>query len=316
MSKRSAITSLAALGLTAFACSVAIAAPSTHVFAGNGFVPAVTHTVTQGYLGVDIRDITDDRARALKLKEVRGAEICLIDHDGPAIKAGLRESDVILSMNGQPIEGEEQLRRMLRETPAGRTVNFIFSRDGQQQTITVQLANREEVERRAWDKHFAVPEPEDATAAEEPEPLMPAPSVQGPRSYPGFGFMGHIMTSSNYTGAILDPLGTQLAQYFGAQPGTGLLVKSIDHGSPAERAGLHAGDVVLRVNANTVSSRSDWMHAIQNSNGKPVTLSVIRDRKPLTLTLSGFKRSGFDRPQRREFPRIAMQCNPVFPTLI
>jgi len=282
-------------GMVALVLSTpAFAGPATHVFAGTGIAPAIPHTVTQGYLGVDIRDITDDRAKALKLKEVRGAEICMIDHDGPAIKAGLRESDVILSMNGQPVEGEAQLRRMLSETPAGRTVSFVFSRDGQQQTVSVQLANREEVQRRAWDSHFAVPEPEAddnaADAEDAPDPIPP-PSVQPPAVYPGFGFMGHIATSSNYTGAILDPLGPQLAQYFGAQPGTGLLVKSIDSGSPAERAGLHAGDVVLRVNTAAVASNADWLRAVQSSNGKPMTLIVLREKKQLKLTLNGMKHS-------------------------
>jgi len=275
-------------------CTPAFATPSTHVFAGSGIAPAIPHTVTQGYLGVDIRDITDDRAKALNLKEVRGAEICMIDHDGPAIKAGLRENDVILSMNGQPVEGEAQLRRMLSETPAGRTVTFVYSRDGQQQTVSVQLADREEVQRRAWEQHFAVPEPEpddSAADADDTPQAIPPPSVQPPATYPGFGFMGHVATSSNYTGAILDPLGPQLAQYFGAQPGTGLLVKSIDAGSPAERAGLHAGDVVLRVNTAAVASNADWLHAVQSSNGKPMTLIVLRDKKQLKLTLNGMKHS-------------------------
>src|SRR5580698_2416123 len=213
MKKHLAIASVALLALTVFALK---STASIHVFAGTGIAPAVTHTVTQGYLGVDIRDITDERAKALKLKEVRGAEICMIDHDGPAIKAGLREGDVILSMNGQAIEGEAQLRRMLQETPAGRTVNFVYSRDGQEQTVSVQLADREEVERRAWDQHFAVPEPGDAMSI--PDPMDDADSgpapTDPPRSYPGFGFMGPPTLSGSYTGAVLDALGPQLAEFF------------------------------------------------------------------------------------------------------
>jgi serine protease Do len=101
----------------------------------------------QGYLGVDIRDVSADQMIALKLKEQRGAEIIRVDHDGPAGKAGLREHDVILQMNGKQIEGEDQLRRLLREIPAGRSVTIVLSRDGQQQTVTAQMANRETVER-------------------------------------------------------------------------------------------------------------------------------------------------------------------------
>jgi S1-C subfamily serine protease len=291
MKKRSLITGVAVLALASFALGTATA--STHVFAGMGIAPVVTHTVTQGYLGVDIRDITDDRAKVLKLKEVRGAEICMIDHDGPAIKAGLREGDVILQMNGESIEGEEQLRRMLRETPAGRTVSFIFSRDGQQQTISVQLADRDEVERRAWDQHFAVPQPtgEDASIPDPIDDPDSAPVQAAPPTYMGFGFVGPPTLSGSYTGAVLDVLGPQLAQFFGAQPGTGLLIKSIDADSPAARAGLRAGDVVVRVNTQTVSARADWLHAVQNSNGKSIAVTVLRDKHERTVMMTaGAKR--------------------------
>lgn len=281
--KRHSAIPLVALALATFALS---ATASTHVLAGVGIKPAVAHTVTQGYLGVDIRDITDERARALRLKEVRGAEICLIDHDGPAIKAGLRESDVILSMNGQPVEGEEQLRRMLRETPAGRAVTFVFSRDGQQQTVSVQLADRGEVQRRAWDSHFAVPEPGDASIPDPMDDSESAPVQAAPQSYAGFGFAGPPTLSGTYTGAVLDVLGAQLAQFFGAQPGTGLLIKSIDADSPAARAGLRAGDVVVKVNARTVSARADWLHAVQNSHGKAMPVTILRDRHEQMLMMT------------------------------
>jgi len=284
MRKRFAIPGVVALALASFALG---ASASTHVFAGIGIAPVVTHTVTQGYLGVDIRDITDDRAKVLKLKETRGAEICMIDHDGPAIKAGLREGDVILEMNGEQVEGEEQLRRMLRETPAGRTVSFVFSRDGQQQTISVQLADRDEVQRRAWDQHFAVPEPS-AEDASIPDPMDDPDSetVQAAPPGLGFGFVGPPTLSGTYTGAVLDALGPQLAQFFGAQPGTGLLIKSIDADSPAARAGLRAGDVVVRLNAQTVSARTDWLHAVQSSNGKPIAVTVLRNRHEQTFKMT------------------------------
>ncbi len=281
--KRHSAIPVVALALATFALS---AAASTHVLAGMDIKPAVVHMVTQGYLGVDIRDITDDRAKALKLKEVRGAEICMIDHDGPAIKAGLRESDVILSMNGQPVEGEEQLRRMLRETPAGRTVSFIISRDGQQQTVAVQLADRGEVARRAWDSHFAVPEPGDASIPDPMDDPESAPVEVAPQSYTGFGFVGPPTLSGTYTGAVLDALGPQLAQFFGAKPGTGLLIKSVDADSPAARAGLQAGDVVVKLNARTVSARADWLHAVQNSHGKAIPVTVLRDKREQTVMMT------------------------------
>src|SRR5215813_15097971 len=78
----------------------------------------------RSYLGVDINDVTSDRVGPLKLKEERGVEIVSVDQDAPAGKAGLKEHDVILEFDGTKVEGEEQLRRMLRETPPGRTVTL------------------------------------------------------------------------------------------------------------------------------------------------------------------------------------------------
>src|SRR5580692_6744465 len=97
---------------------------------------------TSAYLGVDVSDVTTERLEALKLKEEKGVEVTMVDQDAPAGKAGLKEHDVILTMNGETIESGAQLRRMIRETPPGRVVTFGISRDGQPVTIKVQLGDR------------------------------------------------------------------------------------------------------------------------------------------------------------------------------
>jgi len=93
-------------------------------------------------ISVNLADVDQKAAQALKLKEVRGAVITLIDHDAPAGRIGLRVNDVVVKLNGQPVEGAEQLRRMLREIPAGRQVSLEISRDGSIQSFTLQLADR------------------------------------------------------------------------------------------------------------------------------------------------------------------------------
>src|SRR6266851_10024919 len=97
------------------------------------------------YLGVDTRDVTADRLSALHLKEERGVEVTMVDQDAPAGKAGIKEHDVILDFNGTPVESEEQLRRMIRETPVGRTVTLGISRDGNPMKLNVQLAQHDKV---------------------------------------------------------------------------------------------------------------------------------------------------------------------------
>src|SRR6202789_2535217 len=97
---------------------------------------------TGSYLGVDISDVSTERLSALKLKEEKGVEVTMVDQDAPAGKAGIKEHDVILSMNGTAIESEVQLKRMIRETPPGRVVTFGISRDGQPVPGQAQLAAR------------------------------------------------------------------------------------------------------------------------------------------------------------------------------
>ena len=78
-------------------------------------------------------------------------------------KAGMKVHDVILEMNGQAIVGEAQLTRMLHDTPAGRSVSLLVSRDGQQWVLTVQLADRATIEANAWSQHIPVPDPDSDT---------------------------------------------------------------------------------------------------------------------------------------------------------
>ena len=91
------------------------------------------------WLGIGVVDITSERAKALKLKDEHGAEVTQVDEDSPAAKAGIKESDVVLEYNGQRVEGQEQLGRLVRETPPGRQVKIGVWRNGAAQTLTATL---------------------------------------------------------------------------------------------------------------------------------------------------------------------------------
>jgi serine protease Do len=235
------------------------------------------HASSQGYLGAGLQDIDKDRAASLKLKDVRGAEIVYVDHDAPANQAGLRVHDVVLQMNGQQVEGVEQLRRMLRETPSGRTITLLISRDGQTMSINVQLADRNAIARSAWDNHFSVKPPDDGV----PGDFLGA-SPRGPAHQ---GFLGTIGPSSIYVGAEINPLTRQMADFLGVTEGQGLLVESVDDNSPAATAGLKAGDVITKINKTGVISRKDWLHELNSNKGKQVELTIVRNRKEQTLSM-------------------------------
>src|SRR5271168_2025592 len=233
---------------------------------------------TSAYLGVDIMDITSDRLGALKLKEEHGVEVTMVDQDAPAGKAGFKEHDVILTMNGTPIESKTQLQRMIHETPAGRVVAFGLSRDGQPVTIKVQLADRRNEFAHMskdgdWSKNFHVEIP----------PIPPTPNLPD-FDVPNIGVV--VVHSSMRSGLMVENLTPQLGEFFGAKNGNGVLVRSVEKGSRADKAGLHAGDVITRVGDQPVHDTSDFSHALHSRSAGSVSVGVIRDKKEQTITIT------------------------------
>ena len=229
----------------------------------------------RSYLGVDIRDITQDRVAPLKLKEERGVEVTMVDQDAPAGKAGIKEHDVILDFNGAPVESEEQLRRMIRETPVGRTVSLGISRDGNPMKINLQLAQHDKV---VVGNHIEIP------------PLPPMPDMElGNRID-----VPNVLVIRNLTPALgvqTENLGQQLGEYFGVKNGEGVLVRSVEKGSPADKAGMRAGDVIVRVADEKLSDRGDLSRVMRKHREGKVTLGIVRDHHEQSVTV--------DLPQRR-----------------
>jgi membrane-associated protease RseP (regulator of RpoE activity) len=234
---------------------------------------------TSSYLGVDISDVTTERLSALKLKEEKGVEVTMVDQDAPAGKAGIKEHDVILTMNGTSIESGAQLRRMIHEMPPGRIVSFGLSRDGQPVTVKVQLADKKkEFSMNGHDmKNFHVDVPE----IHIPDIDIPAINMV-------------MVTSSARSGLMVENITPQLGEFFGVKNGNGVLVRSVEKGSRGEKAGFRAGDVIVKVNDQAVHDTSDFMHAVRSRNGASVSVGVMRDKKEqnLNLTLPSRKESG------------------------
>jgi len=243
----------------------------------QGTSPLLLHAgAQQGYLGVWVDDVDSDKAQALKLKEVRGAVITLIDHDAPAGQIGLHVNDVVLQLNGQNIDAAEQLRRLLKEIPPGRKVSLEFSRDGNIQTVAVELVDHKVMAHEVWNKLGAQSE---SYSAPQGMGVLPG---GGDASLPGMFHMP-IFGSTLNVGAMVEPLTGQMAEYLGVP--NGLMIKTVAHKSEAASAGFKAWDVILKVGPDAVTTLSDWDRALRSNQGKQVQVTILRDKKQQTLIL-------------------------------
>ena len=248
------------------------------------------------YLGVDTRDITPDRVADLHLKDERGVEVTMVDQDAPAGKAGLKEHDVILTLNGSDVQSVEQLRRMIRETPPGRTVALGVSRDGQPMNVKVELADRK--------KNYVYDFGPGGKQFKFKMPTMPVMPVMPEIDLPMSIVMVH---SSVRSGLMVENLTPQLGDFFGAKNGEGVLVRSVEKGSRADKAGFHAGDVIVKINGEPIHDSGDFSHALRSHQDNTASISVIRDKKEqtITITLPEHKQSGLFRESLEiEVPEI------------
>jgi len=218
------------------------------------------------FVGVMVQEIDSERARALKMPNESGVEITHVEPDSPAEHAGLKVGDAILQYNGERVEGMEQFSRLVRETPAGREVKVEIVRNGAPQSVMVKVAAR-----RTPGAFLITPAPP-AVPVQPFELRMP----DMPHSFMSW--------RSSALGIECETLEGQLAQYFGVKEG--VLVRSVSKGSPSEKAGIKAGDVITRVDDAHVATPADISSKVRSMRGKAIPMQVIRDRKEVNVSVT------------------------------
>ncbi|MBI5086278.1 MAG: PDZ domain-containing protein [Acidobacteria bacterium] len=226
------------------------------------------------FLGVGVQEVNAERAKALKLKEEYGVEITRVEDDSPALKAGLKASDVVLEYNGQRVEGVDQFVRLVRETPSGRTVKLVVSRQGATQTIPATIAARKAM------KSSGMPgmSQTEGFKVEIPNFSINMPDI--PKAMMSW--------RSSMLGVEAESLGdSQLAEFFGVKEG--VLVRSVMKDTSAEKAGIRAGDVLTRVDETKVTSPRDVTAAIRSARAnskKSLPVILTREKKEVTVTVT------------------------------
>jgi len=294
------------LGIGTVLLAVSLQTPA--VFAQGNSTNPRTRVVASvsgnsGYLGIGAQDIDAERAKALKLAEVRGAEIKNVIEDSPAAKAGFKEADVVLEYNGQRVEGIDQLTRMVGETPAGRQVKVLVWRNGATLTLTPTLETGRHMV--LGGGSWPMPEMHMPEITIPPMPPMELPRFSMSYQNPMLGITGESLGQEE-----------QFAEFLGVKDG--VLVKSVVKDSAADKAGLKAGDVIVKVDDSKVSSTREITSVLRSvKSKKTITLTVVRNKKemPITVTVEAGSTGGVRAmtigPMVFQTPRFEVNIAPV-----
>jgi serine protease Do len=227
------------------------------------------------WLGVETQEVTGEKAKDLKLSAERGVVIGKVLDESPAAKAGLKDGDVITEINGERVEGTVQFRRMIRETPAGRSLQLTVWRDGRSQKISATLGKMQE-NRRQWMN--ATPQMFKFEMPEMPEvaPLPGMPNIEWDN--------GNLLMNRPRLGIDAEDLSGQLGSFFGAPDGEAILVRGVNPGSAAEKAGVKAGDVITSLNGERIHDLAELRSKLSAAGeAKTAKLGVLRNKSTLTL---------------------------------
>lgn len=206
------------------------------------------------------------------------AEITSVAEGSPAAEAGLKKGDRIVQINDHHVENAGDVVEEIRSMDPGDTVKLRVERDGDERTLTATLAGRRGPAPGARGYRFAAPAP---FAWHEGD---------------GSGSVFMVGPSRNFLGVEVHPMSAELREYFKAPRDAGLLVNRVVEDSPAEKAGLKAGDVIVSVDGNEIGRVGDISRALNDREaGDTVDVKVLRDGSERTLKVE---------LEERESPRM------------
>jgi serine protease Do len=251
----------------------------SYVFAGDG-----------GYLGVQTEEITKDNFSKFGLREVRGVGIGDVVAGSPAQTAGLQKGDVVVSFNGEEVTSVRKLTRLLGEVAPDHQAKLTVLRNGESRDLTVTLGKRPTPS--FENGRFALPSDRSGRLILPPtgdlETLPPMTELPQIESLPGSGNGDNFFIlrgrGGRQIGANTTPLTKQLAEHFGVAGG--VLVDQVRKGSPAEKAGLKAGDIIVEVEGKEVKGNIEIARAIAAKKSGDVELTIVRDRNRQTIRVT------------------------------
>lgn len=238
------------------------------------------------YLGVQTVDVTKENFSRFGLSEIQGVAVDKVLKDSPAEKAGLQNNDVIIRFDGESVSSVNKLTRLIREVAPDHKVNITVLRGGSERNVEVTMGKREFDFNTSGVMRGDLPNFENVPTIPRVMTVPPVPNTPLPRVGIGDGNVFVWSGGANrQIGVTLTSMSKQLADYFGVADGKGLLINEVRADSPAAKAGLKAGDVIVEIDGKKVENNSDLIKTLNEKKEGTISLTVIRDKNRQTFTV-------------------------------
>lgn len=241
----------------------------------------ITVSSDGSYLGVELEDVTAANLAQYKLTSETGVIVHSVEKGSPAEAAHLQENDVILEYAGIPVFSAAELTRLVQETPVGRTLNLVISRDGKRSTISLKTGERSGG---GLAGSFNMIAPNDVLRRFD----FSSPGAGGFQfNVPGGGNRSfrYLVPSRPQLGATIETLTPQMADYLSVAGKKGVLVTSVTQGTPAASA-LRAGDVIVSIDGKSVSTPDELTQELaRKTSDAKVEFKIVRDKKETLVTV-------------------------------
>ncbi len=266
------MSSFARFGFAALAVFLAFsAAPPSSRAQTRSFPYVIQMNSTGAYLGIQMDDVTSTNMSRYKLSSEKGVIVRSVQKGSPAEDAKIQADDVILDYAGTPVWSSAQFSRLVEETPPGRKVDLVVSRDGKRVNLTATIGTRSD------------------RAASSDRNLFPRDFMDRIFPFQPPGDRGDegstVQTRRPRLGVTLQPLTDQLGEFLGVPGKKGALVSSVLEGSPSAGK-LKSGDVIIAADGKQISEPDDLIQLINNKSAGSLNLKVIRDKKEVSVVVN------------------------------
>jgi serine protease Do len=249
---------------------------------------------TEGYLGIEMVEVNKQNIAKYGLSTVRGVAVEKVVENSPAQQAGIQVGDVIVAINGDEVTGSRKLIRLINEISPDHQAKITILRNGVEREITVTLTKRppEKFEGGMFGTRFPTVSG-DGRIVRFPIPDLPSSDgeILVRRSE---GNTVVFYNEDRQIGTRVTPLSKQLADYFGVSEGKGMLITEIIEDSPAVKAGLKAGDVIVGLDGKQITNQLELTRGLMVKKEGEVSLTIVRDKNRQTIKVlpSIVKRNG------------------------